>query len=105
MDPTLLTILKGSSVLIVLFIWYQDHKSAITREKDHIEQLNKVIDLQLNREKENFNLLKDMIASNLLQNEKLEQIKSLITTNQWCPFLRKYMQEGVLNNEPDNYAA
>lgn len=105
MDPTILTILKGSTVLIVLFIWYQDHKSSVNREKDHIEQLNKIIDLQLTREKENFNLLKDMITSNLLQNEKLEQIKSLISTNQWCPLHRKYLKEGVFEYEPDNYSA
>lgn len=105
MDPALLTLLKGSTVLVVLFIWYQDHKSSVTREKDHIEQLNKIIDLQLTREKENFSLLKDMITSNLLQNEKLEQIKSMITTNNWCPIHRKYLAEGAYRDEPDDYAA
>lgn len=105
MDPSILTILKGSSVLVVLFIWYQDHKSSITREKDHIEQLNKIIDLQLTREKENFSLLKDMIASNLLQNEKLEQIKSMVLNNQWCPVHRKYLVEGAFRDEPDDNAA
>lgn len=98
MDAAILNILKGSSTLIVFVIWFLYHKSST-------DQLNKIIDLQLNREKENFNLLKDMIASNLLQNEKLEQIKSLITTNQWCPLYRKYLKEGVFEHEPDNHSA
>lgn len=98
MDAAILNILKDSSTLILFVIWFLYHKSST-------DQLNKIIDLQLNREKENFNLLKDMIDSNLLQNEKLEQIKSLITSNQWCPMYRKYLQEGVFKNESDDYAA
>lgn len=98
MDQSLLTILKGSTTLIIFSIWFLYHKSTTG-------QLNKIIDLQLERERENFNLLKDMIASNLLQNEKLEQLKSLIINNRWCPLYRKYLKEGVIENECDNLTA
>lgn len=98
MEPEILNIIKGSSTLIVFLIWFLYHKSST-------DQLNKIIDLQLTREKENFNLLKDMIASNLLQNEKLEQVKALIVNNQWCPVYRKYLKEGAINNAPDDFAA
>lgn len=98
MDAALLNVLKGSSTLILFVIWFLYHKSTT-------EQLSKIIDLQLTREKENFSLLKDMIASNLLQNEKLEQVKSLIINNRWCPVYRRYLKEGAIFDEPDDNAA
>lgn len=98
MDAAVLSILKGSSALIIFVIWFLYHKSTT-------EQLSKIIDLQLTREKENFSLLKDMIASNLLQNEKLEQVKALIINNRWCPVYRKYLKEGAILDEPNDNAA
>lgn len=98
MDSSILNILKDSSPLIIFVIWFLYHKSTTS-------QFEKIIDVQLKREGENFTLLKDMITSNLLQNEKLEQIKALILNNQWCPIYRRYLKEGVINNEPDNYSA
>lgn len=97
MDAAILNVLKGSSALIIFVIWFLYHKSTT-------EQLSKIIDLQLTREKENFSLLKDMIASNLLQNEKLEQVKALIINNRWCPVYRKYLEKGIFD-EPDDNAA
>lgn len=84
---------------VIAMMWYFYHNSVSKQLQTVIEQqekreiqnnqnLNKIIDLQSHREEENFKLLKEMIDLNLLQNEKLQDIKNSITNNNWCPLWR-----------------
>lgn len=84
---------------VIAVMWYFYHKSVSKqlqtvieqqekRENQNNQNLNKIIDLQATREQENFKLLKEMIDLNLLQNEKLQDIKNSIANNNWCPLWR-----------------
>lgn len=62
------------------------------------------MELQATREKENFELLKDMISTNIIQNGLLEKIDSKITSNQWCPYVKAFLKQGDLKNDASNNA-
>lgn len=89
--------LQQYGVAALLFIVFYMYHKAVT------EQQNKVIDRQAEREKENFNLLKEMISINYIQNGLLEKIHSEIINNQWCPYVKKFISKGEIN-EPSNNA-
>lgn len=80
----------GSGGLIFL-VWYLYHK-AVTN------QFTQILANQDKRATENFELLKDMVSSNLLQNEKLERIETKIDDHRWCPYFKRILQ-GDINNE------
>lgn len=94
---------------VIAVIWYVYHKSVSKQLQTIIEQqekretqnnqnLNKIIDLQATREQENFKLLKEMIDLNLLQNEKLQDIKNSIANNNWCPLWRNITKGGTIQD-------
>lgn len=85
----------GASALIFA-IWYVYHKATAG-------QLNKIIDNNVLTQNKNFELLKDMIDTNILHNALLQRIESLILNNQWCPYARKFLKKGEFD-EPDNNA-
>ena len=112
----------GISGLIAL-IWYIYHKSTAgqfnqilnqqaQREQQNNANFEKLIEMQSNREDKNFNLLKDMVNNNILQNEKLQQIQNSINSNNWCPLWRgviegleidiKTKKKGTIINESGN---
>lgn len=88
---------------VIALIWWFYHKSMTEhlskifdqqreRDKENSENLNQIIKQQSDWQDKNFNLLKDMISTNLLQSETLQEIKTKIDNNQWCPFLRNFVK-------------
>lgn len=95
---------------IIALIWWFYHKSTtdylnkifeqqIARDKENSQNLNKIIEQHAGWQDRNFQLLQDMINSNLLQNEKLQEIKTKIENNMWCPFWRSFAKQGNFNIE------
>lgn len=82
---------------LLFFVFYLYHK-AVTKQQD------KVMEMQSEREKENFSLLKDMISTNIIQNGLLEKIDSKITNNQFCPYVREFLNQGDKKNDAPNNA-
>lgn len=89
--------LYGPSALFFA-VWYLDRKATN-------EQWSKIIDQMVKSQAENFELLKDMIQTNILQTALLQRIESLIVNNQWCPYIKRFLEKGEVNGKSDNYAA
>lgn len=101
--------LVGSGGLIFL-VWYFYHKSVTgqfdtilqnqaQRESETFRQMNEIIHNQAETAKQNFELLKDMVSTNLLQNEKLERIETKIEDHHWCPFFKKILNDEKIGKE------
>lgn len=70
---------------LIFGIWFFYHKSSTM-------QLNKIIDMQAERERANFNLLKDMIDKMDLQSGLLQKLVERVNSNQFCPYVRDLQQ-------------
>lgn len=98
---------------IIALIWYLYHKSTTgyidsilqqqkERDANNNENFREIIEQQAERENKNFKLLQDMIASNLLQNEKIQELKNKIENNMWCPIWRKFLRTGEFTSHEHN---
>lgn len=103
---------KGGITATLVFILYFvlkkifEHFSKTSTSENDV--LMKLIEQNAKQNQDNFTLLKDMIGLNMLQNDKIDDlkvviiqktddIKHLILNNTWCPYYR----ELVKNNEED----
>lgn len=88
----------GGAGLIAL-IWWFYHKSITgyltnifeqqqERDKESSANLNKIIEQQGRWYEKNFQLLQEMISSNMLQSEKIQELNTKIDNNNWCPVWR-----------------
>ena len=75
-----LKIIGSGGVAFLCFYIY--HKSSTA-------QLNKIIDNQSEQQRDMFEKLKSMIEQNNLQISYLQEIKTLVSANVWCPYVRK----------------
>lgn len=90
---------------VIALMWYIYHKSTTKylgeifaqqkeRDEEYSKNLGGIIKQYSDWQDKNFKLLQDMINMNLLQNEKLQEIKTKIDTNMWCPFWRNFNRNG-----------
>ena len=59
------------------------HKSSTT-------QIDLIIQNQKEQQKEMFEILKQMIEQNNLQLAYLQEIKTLVNANLWCPYVKEH---------------
>jgi hypothetical protein len=71
----------GISALIFL-IWYLYHRS-------QVQQWQRLMDAQQQREERNFELLKDMLETVQYHTGMLARVETKIDTNQFCPLTKK----------------
>lgn len=57
--------------------------------KSSSNQLNEIIKNQAEQSKDMFKVLTQMIEQNNLQLGYLQEIKTLVSANLWCPYVRK----------------
>lgn len=80
---------------LIFAIWYFYHKSSV-------KQFNEIIEQQKENSKSTFELLKDMIQTNILQTSLLQDIQAKITNNQWCPFVQGFLKGKDFKDVADN---
>ncbi len=80
---------------LIFAIWYFYHKSSVA-------QFNEIISQQNEASKAHFELLKDMIQTNILQTSLLQDIQAKITNNQWCPFVQGFLKGKDFKDVADN---
>jgi histidinol phosphatase-like enzyme len=103
---------------LIFVIWYLYHKDAMkrlheiieaqnTREEENSKRFDMVISQQEATRKQEFELLKDMTSTNLLQVASLTRIEQKIDNVVWCPYYnRKPDKHGKeCRNESTNYAS
>lgn len=73
-------ILGAGGVAFACF--YLFHKSTTT-------QFNQIIENQAEQTKQMFSILTQMIEQNNLQLGYLQEIKTLVSANLWCPYIRE----------------
>lgn len=83
MSPEMIEMFKvfGSGGAVFL-CFYLIHKSSS-------EQLKTIIEKQSEQSKEMFKILSAMIEQNNLQLGYLQEIKTLVSANLWCPIIRE----------------
>ncbi len=72
---------------IAFACFYLIHKSSTT-------QIDSIIQNQKEQQKEMFDILKQMIEQNNLQLAYLQEIKTLVNANLWCPYVKEH--SGIL---------
>lgn len=73
---------------VIFLIWYLYHRS-------QAKTLTTIIDQQAEREKNNFELLREMLETNNYHAAVLTRLEQQINNNQFCPIVRKETREEV----------
>ena len=105
---------KGGIIAVLGYIIYFIIKKVFEHfnksETSDNDVLLKLVEQSRKKQEDDFTLLKDMIATNLLQTEeiknlklviieKTDDIKHLILNNTWCPYYRELVKKKENPNE------
>lgn len=71
---------------LMFVVWYLYHKSSIKTFKD-------MLDTMAEQAKQNHEVLKEMIQTNLSTIAVLARIEQKIDSNIWCPYVKERMKE------------